>query len=96
MKIMVTIITIILVIVWLFLLAGTTITFKPFSFSMPNWMNMVGWVLLLLGITFLGVNENLKGYKEGYKKGSDDAIELVKQVNKEKPVETIVVPKKHE
>ena len=42
MKIMVTIITIILVIVWLFLLVGPTITFKPFSFSMPNWITKAG------------------------------------------------------
>ena len=89
-----TIITIILAVV--VLMSELKITFKPFSVSAPNWLNVIGWIVLSLALAILGVNENLKGYKEGYKKGSDDAIELVKQVNKEKPVETIVVPKKHE
>lgn len=91
-----TIITIILAVAALVLMSELKITFKPFSVSAPNWLNVIGWIVLSLALAILGVNENLKGYKEGYKKGSDDTIELVKQVNKEKPVETIVVPKKHE
>ena len=91
-----TIITIILAVVVLVLMSELKITFKPFSVSAPNWLNAIGWIILSLALAILGGNENLKGYKEGYKKGSDDAIELVKQVNKEKPVETIVVPKEHE
>ena len=91
-----TIITIILAVVVLVLMSELKITFKPFSVSAPNWLNVIGLIILSLALAILGVNENLKGYKEGYKKGSDDAIELVKQVNKERPVETIVVPKEHE
>ena len=89
-----TIITIILAVV--VLMSELKITFKPFSVSAPNWLNVIGWIVLSLALAILGVNENLKGYKEGYKKGSDDTIELVKQVTKKKPVETIVVPKEHE
>ena len=91
-----TIITIILAVVVLVLISELKITFKPFSVSAPNWLNVIGWIILSLALAILGVNENLKRYKEGYKKGSDDTIELVKQVNKERPVETIVVPKEHE
>ena len=79
MKTMLTIISIIAVLVWFGFLAGTTISFKPFSISMPNWMNMVGWVFLILAVIFLGLNERKKGYIEGYTEGSQYTIELVKK-----------------
>lgn len=91
-----TIITIILAVAALVLMSELKISFKPFSISAPNWLNVIGWIVLSIALAILGVNENLKGYKEGYKKGSDDTIELVKQVNKEKPIETITISKEHE
>jgi ABC-type spermidine/putrescine transport system permease subunit II len=91
-----TIITIILAVAALVLMSELKISFKPFSVSAPNWLNVIGWIVLSIALAILGVNENLKGYKEGYKKGSDDTIELVKQVNKEKPIETITISKEHE
>ena len=62
----------------IFLFIGhLTISFKPFSISLPYWHRAVGALLLCLGVCMYNVGERAKGYKEGLKDGSEVVIKLL-------------------
>ncbi|MDE6492469.1 MAG: hypothetical protein K2L37_04900 [Lactobacillus sp.] len=62
----------------LFLFAGhVSISFKPFSISLPYWHRAVGITLVVIGV-------NIGEHKSGYKKGLDDGVELTIKYAKEK------------
>ena len=56
----------------------TEISFSPFYIRMPGWQNVVGWLLLMLGVLFL----NSKARQDGYEKGIEDAFNIVEELNK--------------
>lgn len=65
----------------LFLLFGqVSISFKPFSVSIPYWHRSVGFVLVIVGILVYNIGEHTSGYK----KGLNDGVELVIKCLKEK------------
>ena len=55
------------------------ISFSPFYIRMPGWQNVVGWLLLLIGIGFL-CNE---ARQNGYDKGLQDVYDMMEDVNKD-------------
>lgn len=57
----------------------TEISFSPFYIRMPGWQNVVGWLLLLIGIGFL-CNE---ARQNGYDKGLQDVYDMMEDVNKD-------------
>ena len=56
----------------------TEISFSPFYIRMPGWQNVVGWLLLMLGVLFLNSNAR----QDGYEKGVEDAFNIVEELNK--------------
>lgn len=76
MKTSVVILAILAVLVLLFI-GHLTISFKPFSISLPYWHRAVGALFLCLGVCVYNVGERAKGYKEGLKDGSEAVIKLL-------------------
>lgn len=73
-----------LALIFLILMMGRTeITLHPFHFSMPGWPNVVGYILIALGLFFLNLDSRTQGYKDGFKDGTDKVIKLLKEQAKE-------------
>lgn len=62
----------------LFLLFGqVSISFKPFSVSLPHWHRAVGITLVVIGVCVYNIGEHTSGYKKGLKDGSEAVIKLL-------------------
>lgn len=58
-----------------------TITFKPFSISLPGWHKPVGILLFFLSMAVYNIGEYTKGYKQGFDDGVKECIEILKKNN---------------
>lgn len=56
-----------------------TITFKPFSISMPGWYKVVGILLFWLAMAVYTIGERTKGYKQGFEDGVNKCIEILEK-----------------
>jgi hypothetical protein len=74
-----TIIGCILLVFFVLFMGRTEISFSPFYIRMTGWQNVVGWLLLLIGIGFL-CNE---ARQNGYDKGLQDVYDMMEEVNKD-------------
>lgn len=68
-----------LLVLFVLFMGRTEISFSPFYIRMPGWQNVVGWLLLLIGIGFL-CNE---ARQNGYDKGLQDVYDMMEEVNKD-------------
>lgn len=68
-----------LLVLFVLFMGRTEISFSPFYIRMPGWQNVVGWLLLLIGIGFL-CNE---ARQNGYDKGLQDVYDMMEDVNKD-------------
>ena len=68
-----------LLVLFILFMGRTEISFSPFYIRMPGWQNVVGWLLLLIGIGFL-CNE---ARQNGYDKGLQDVYDMMEDVNKD-------------
>lgn len=70
--------------IFLILIMGRTeITLSPFSFRMEGWPNVVGYILIALGLLFLNLDSKNQGYKEGFNDCKDKVMEILKEQTKE-------------
>lgn len=67
-----------LLVLFVLFMGRTEISFSPFYICMPGWQNVVGLVLLLIGIGFLCNDVRQQSYEKGLVDGSDYAIEQIK------------------
>lgn len=67
-----------LLVLFVLFMGRTEISFSPFYIRMSGWQNVVGCLLLLIGMGFLCSNAR----QEGYDKGLEDAFNIVEEVNK--------------
>lgn len=74
-----TIIGCILIVIFVLFMGRTEISFSPFYIRMPGWQNVVGWLLLLIGIGFLCNDAR----QNGYDKGLQDVYDMMEEVNKD-------------
>ena len=58
-----------------------TITFKPFSISLPGWYKPVGILLFFLSMAVYTIGEYTKGYKQGFDAGIKECVEILKKKN---------------
>lgn len=58
-----------------------TITFKPFSISLPSWYKALGILLFFLSMTVYNIGEYTKGYKQGFDDGVKECVEILKKKN---------------
>ena len=63
-----------LLVLFVLFMGRTEISFSPFYIRMPGWQNVVGWLLLLIGIVFLNNEAKRQAYEEGF----DDGVSHVK------------------
>ena len=68
-----------LLVLFMLFMGRTEISLSPFYIRMPGWQNVVGWLLLLVGIGFL-CNE---ARQNGYEKGLQDVYDMMEDVNKD-------------
>ena len=66
-----TIIGCILLVLFVLFMGRTEISFSPFYIRMPGWQNVVGWLLLLIGIGFLCNDARRQSYEKGLVDGTD-------------------------
>lgn len=68
-----------LLVLFVLFMGRTEISFSPFYIRVPGWQNVVGWLLLLIGIGFL-CNE---ARQNGYDKGLQDVYDMMEEVNED-------------
>ena len=68
-----------LLVLFVLFMGRTEISFSPFYIRIPGWQNVVGWLLLLIGIGFL-CNE---ARQNGYDKGLQDVYDMMEEVNED-------------
>lgn len=56
-----------------------TITFKPFSISLPGWHKAVGILLFFLSMTVYNIGEYTRGYKQGFDDGIKECLDIIKK-----------------
>lgn len=74
------IISLVLFILMFLFFGHLTISFKPFSISLPYWHRAVGITLVVIGVCVYNIGE----HSSGYKKGLNDGVELTIKYAKEK------------
>ena len=77
--IMKTIILTIICIIALLWVGDLTITFKPFSISLPGWHKAVGILLFFLSMTVYNIGEYTRGYKQGFDDGIKECLDIIKK-----------------
>ena len=77
--IMKTIIFTIICIIALLWVGDLTITFKPFSISLPGWYKPVGIILFVLAMAVYNIGEYAKGYKHGFDDGIKNVLKYLKR-----------------
>jgi hypothetical protein len=68
------IITLIICAVALLLLIGTTIEFKPFKIVFDKPLTAIGWLLIVIGIAFISVQSERKGYDKAINEISEGEV----------------------
>ena len=58
-------------------IGGVSISFKPFSFSVPYWYRSVAMLLMWMALIVYNVGEHTTGYKKGLSAGSDQVINIL-------------------
>lgn len=76
-----TILFTIICIIALLCVGDLTITFKPFSISLPSWYEPVGIILFVLAMAVYNIGEYAKGYKHGFDDGIKECVEILKKKN---------------
>lgn len=74
-----TILFTIICIIALLWVGDLTITFKPFSISMPGWYKVVGILLFWLPMVVYATGEHARGYKQGFDDGVKKCIEILEK-----------------
>ena len=68
-----------LLVLFVLFIGRTEISFSPFYIRMHGWQNVVGWLLLLIGVGFLCNDAR----QNGYDKGLQDVYDMMEEVNKD-------------
>lgn len=80
------IISIIIILLAIFYIGDTKITFNPFSFRM-DWIAVTGWLLLIIGISMLQHRSlqkaEIKGYQQGTRDMADSLTEHLTQASEQ-------------
>ena len=76
-----TILFTIICIIALLWVGDLTITFKPFSISLPGWYKPVGILLFFLSMAVYNIGEYTRGYKQGFDDGVKKCVEILKKKN---------------
>ena len=67
-----------LLVLFVLFMGRTEMSFSPFYIRMPGWQNVVGWLLILIGIGFLCNDARQQSYEKGLVDGADYVKEYIK------------------
>lgn len=76
MKIIIFTIICIIALLWV---GDLTITFKPFSISLPGWHKALGIILFVFAMAVYNIGEYAKGYKQGFDYGIKNVLKYLKR-----------------
>jgi hypothetical protein len=65
-----TIIGCVIFVLFVLFMGRTEISFSPFYIRMPGWQNVVGWLLLLIGVGLLCNDARQQAYEKGVEDGT--------------------------
>ena len=74
-----TIISCVILLVFLLYIGHLSITIKPFTVQLPYWHRSLGLFLLILSFIVYNAGERAKGYIDGMKEGERIVLELLKK-----------------
>ena len=80
MKIILFIAILIIALLWV---GKLTITFSPFSISLPCWYKAVGILLFWLSVVIYTTGEHARGYSKGFDDGVKKCIEILEKESHE-------------
>ena len=81
MKVIIECILLVLVVLYI---GRTEISFSPFCLRMEGWQNVVGFLLLLIGLAFIASDFKQRTYYEGFEDGVDyTIIQFKERLNRE-------------
>ena len=83
-----TIIFTIICVIALLWVGDLTITFKPFSISLPGWYKPVGILLFFLSMAVYTIGEYTKGYKQGFDDGIKNVLKYLKRKIHEQTIQS--------
>ena len=83
-----TILFTIICIIALLWVGDLTITFKPFSISLPGWYKPVGIILFVLAMAVYNIGEYAKGYKHGFDDGIKNVLKYLKRKIHEQTIQS--------
>ena len=86
--IMKTILFTIICVISLLWVGDLTITFKPFSISLPGWYKPVGILLFFLSMAVYTIGEYTKGYKHGFDDGIKNVLKYLKRKIHEQTIQS--------
>lgn len=66
-------------VVVVFLVGRAEISFSPFYIRMDGWMSVVGYLLIGIGLGFLGYDSYERGMEKGFEEGVDHVIQYAKE-----------------
>lgn len=72
-----------LLVLFVLFMGRAEISFSPLYIRMPGWQNVVGWLLLLIGIGFLCNDARQQSYEKGLEDGTDYVKEQIENYLKE-------------
>lgn len=61
------------------LVGRTEISFNPFYIRMDGWMNVVGYLLICVGLGFLTIDSYDRGRHKGFKEGVDHVVQYAEE-----------------
>lgn len=79
-----TLITIIIVIGLFLYISELSVSFRPFSVSLPYWYRGLGIFLVVVGFLVYNVGERAKGYADGLNSGYELTVKTIKEMAKNK------------
>lgn len=69
----------IVVLIAVIFISKTTINFSPFRMEAERKIYALGWFLFFSGMVIMLVSNAKDSYEEGYRKGADKVIEIIKK-----------------
>lgn len=63
--------------------SGMRISLFPLKIEFPNWVNLIGLVLIMIGAIMLTISKYHDGYNKGYKEGFGECRKFITEIIKE-------------
>lgn len=90
-----TIISLIVIAIILLFVARISIQFSHFKISFDRPWFAIGWILIVIGVAFIQIDSETKGYRKAYKEATEIVDNEFSNISKDKINEEIKLPNKN-